>query len=69
MALGKSLVILKRFATESYVHEVGLSTHSHGLASVHFTFSQLLYQERDEGDERKGEGRVSFNFGLFGWFK
>ena len=69
VSLGKPLVILKRFPTELYVREVGLSTHSHGLTSVHFTFSQFLYQERDEGDERKGEGRVSFNFGLFGWFK
>jgi len=65
----KSLAILKRFATELHVHEVGLSTHSHGLTSAHFTFSQFLYQESDEGNQRKGEGRVSFNFALFGWFK
>ena len=27
---------------------------------------QFLYQERDEGNQRKGEGRVSFNFDLLG---
>ena len=31
--------------------------------------SALAQAKAQEGNQRKGEGRVSFNFGLFGWFK